>query len=209
MIFFSNSQFLIQILSDFNAVSAEWYVTAANIRNPLHHSAVFIFTFLAIIEPILVSVEYKFHLTHLCWMDSSTITLQASPFSQYKGCLVSFIITIFIETPMFNVNSVDPDQTPLSAASDLDLHCLPMSLLWNARLKLVKPMLADVWSVSTELRLRFSCVYVSFVSNGKVHRFYLINRVHEFKSPWSGEVILKEPIILWKIYQNVRQKKIF
>ena len=37
-----------------------------------------------------------------------------------------------------NANSVDPDQTPRSVASDLGLHCLPMSLLWNARLKWVK-----------------------------------------------------------------------
>ena len=37
-----------------------------------------------------------------------------------------------------NTNSVDPDQTPHSAASDLGLYCLPMSLLWDARLKWVK-----------------------------------------------------------------------
>ena len=29
---------------------------------------------------------------------------------------------------LFNANSVDPDQTPRFAASDLDLHCLPTSL---------------------------------------------------------------------------------
>ena len=34
-----------------------------------------------------------------------------------------------------NANSVDSDQTPRSAASDLSLHCLPLSLLWDARLK--------------------------------------------------------------------------
>ena len=39
---------------------------------------------------------------------------------------------------VFNANSVDPDQTPRSAASDLGLHCLPMSLLRNASLKWVK-----------------------------------------------------------------------
>ena len=33
-----------------------------------------------------------------------------------------------------NANSVEPDQTPCSAASDLGLHCLPMSLLWDASL---------------------------------------------------------------------------
>ena len=31
----------------------------------------------------------------------------------------------------FNTNSVDPDQTPRSVASDLGLYCLQMSLLWD------------------------------------------------------------------------------
>ena len=30
--------------------------------------------------------------------------------------------------PVLNANIVDPDQTPQSAASDLGLHCLPMTL---------------------------------------------------------------------------------
>ena len=34
-------------------------------------------------------------------------------------------------------NSGDPDQTPHSAASDLDLHCLQITLLWVARLQWV------------------------------------------------------------------------
>ena len=32
-----------------------------------------------------------------------------------------------------NVNCVDPDQTPRSAASDLGLNCLQMLVLWDAR----------------------------------------------------------------------------
>ena len=36
-----------------------------------------------------------------------------------------------------NANRVDPDQTPHSAESDLGLHFLPMSLLWEDVLKLV------------------------------------------------------------------------
>ena len=48
--------------------------------------------------------------------------------------LLSFIIKITV----LNANSVDPDQMPRSAASDLDLHYLPMSLLWDAMLKWVK-----------------------------------------------------------------------
>ena len=45
------------------------------------------------------------------------------------------------EIPVINANSVDPDQTPRSAASDLGLHCLPMSLLWEIRHKWVKMFL--------------------------------------------------------------------
>ena len=47
---------------------------------------------------------------------------------------------------LFNANSVDPDQTPRSALSDLRQHCLLMSLLWDARLKWVK-LLLDRWLV--------------------------------------------------------------
>ena len=43
--------------------------------------------------------------------------------------------------PVVNANSVDPDQTPHSAASDRGLHGLPMSHLWDARHKLVKIIL--------------------------------------------------------------------
>ena len=31
--------------------------------------------------------------------------------------------------PVLNANSVDPDQTPRSAASNQGLHCLPISFL--------------------------------------------------------------------------------
>ena len=37
-------------------------------------------------------------------------------------------------------NSEDPDQTPRSAASDLDLHCLPIALLGVFLLQWVKIM---------------------------------------------------------------------
>ena len=42
---------------------------------------------------------------------------------------------MFVEISEHKANSVDPDQMPPSAASDLGLHCLPMFLLWDARLK--------------------------------------------------------------------------
>ena len=39
--------------------------------------------------------------------------------------------------PVVNANSVDPDQILSSAASNLGLHSLPMSHLWDARYKWV------------------------------------------------------------------------
>ena len=47
------------------------------------------------------------------------------------------LLPCFIKNPVFHANSVDTDQTPPSAASDLRLHCLPMSLLLDVRLKWV------------------------------------------------------------------------
>ena len=57
--------------------------------------------------------------------------------SNRKGFWLFLLLLCFKEIPVFNSNSVDPDQTPHSAASDLGLHCLPMSLLLDARLKWV------------------------------------------------------------------------
>ena len=50
---------------------------------------------------------------------------------------------MFCRNSLLIANSVDPDQTPRSAASNLGLHCVPMSLLWDARLKWVKLVLLD------------------------------------------------------------------
>ena len=38
------------------------------------------------------------------------------------------------------MQTVDPDQMPHSAASDLDLLCLPVFLLWDARHKWVNSL---------------------------------------------------------------------
>ena len=39
---------------------------------------------------------------------------------------------------IFNANSVDPDQKPLSLLTYLSLHCQSVSLLWDAKHKLIK-----------------------------------------------------------------------
>ena len=38
----------------------------------------------------------------------------------------------FIAIPVLNSDSVDPDQTPQNAASDLAPHCLPIPTIWDA-----------------------------------------------------------------------------
>ena len=59
---------------------------------------------------------------------------------QFKGYLVYLLLfylllQCFIEISVFNSNRVDPDQLLHSVASDPGLHCLPMSLLWDAKHK--------------------------------------------------------------------------
>ena len=60
-------------------------------------------------------------------MDSTTSTLRTGPFP-IEGVSGWFLLLLcFIDISVFNASSVDPDQTPHSAASDLGLHCLQMS----------------------------------------------------------------------------------
>ena len=43
-----------------------------------------------------------------------------------------------MEIPVFNANSVDPDQTPRFAASDLGMRCWSITLMGVSRLKYVR-----------------------------------------------------------------------
>ena len=45
--------------------------------------------------------------------------------------IIIIIIIIIIEIPVSNANSIDPDQRLHSTTSDLGLHGLQMSLLWD------------------------------------------------------------------------------
>ena len=64
-------------------------------------------------------------------MDSSTITLWTGSFP-FKGVSGLFVLQ---KNLVFNANSVDPNQTPRFAASDLGLYCLQRSQLRDASLK--------------------------------------------------------------------------
>ena len=50
----------------------------------------------------------------------------------------------FIEIPVLNANSVDPNQKLHSAASDLSLHRLPVALWWVSQLKWVQEKLVII-----------------------------------------------------------------
>ena len=74
-------------------------------------------------------------LTHLCLVFSSASSLWAdsSPIKGHDSVLFFLTMSSIRQNPSQNVNSVDPDQTLRSAASDLCLHYLPISLSWDAR----------------------------------------------------------------------------
>ena len=60
--------------------------------------------------------------------------LKGSISSRRGGWLIlSAVHCMYNKIPVFNANSVDPDHMP-----DLGLHCLSVSLLWEARQKWVK-----------------------------------------------------------------------
>ena len=76
---------------------------------------------------------YQFMPNGLFYLHSSDRSI-----STIKHVWFVFVMTMFYRNSyVFNANSVDPDQMPHSAASDLGLHGLLMFLLWNARLKWV------------------------------------------------------------------------
>ena len=94
-------------------------------------------------------------------MESSTLTLWTGPFP-VKGVAGWFLLLPwFTEILVLKANSVDPDQTPQNTASDQGLHCLPMSLLWDDRLKWVKE--ESIPSGYTTLKQRRIDVVLTFM----------------------------------------------
>ena len=67
-------------------------------------------------------------LIHLCRVDSVPQLFGLVHFQKQDVWLV-LLLLYFIEISVFNANSVDPEQMQHSAVSDLDPHCLPLSLL--------------------------------------------------------------------------------
>ena len=69
-------------------------------------------------------------------MDSSALTIWTGSFPK-EGVSGWFLLLPYVMIiSVLNANSVDPDQTPRSAASDRDLHYLRMSILWDDKQKI-------------------------------------------------------------------------
>ena len=64
--------------------------------------------------------------------------------SYIRSVKLVLLLSCFVEITKFNANSVDPDQTPHSAVSDLGLHYLPMSFLWDTRLKWIPKFMVNM-----------------------------------------------------------------
>ena len=72
-------------------------------------------------------------LTNLHWVDTSITQLFGPVFFQNQGVwlffLFFFALLCFVEIPDINAKRIDPDQTLLSATSDLGLRFLPITIL--------------------------------------------------------------------------------
>ena len=79
-------------------------------------------------EAAIVICHRSSILTHCILVNSSTGICWMSPFV-ILGMPVLFCHYYIFNGKILLVNNVDPDQIPHYVASDLDLHCLPVTLL--------------------------------------------------------------------------------
>ena len=92
-----------------------------------------------------ISLDFCLRLIHLCLIEFPSHKL-----GQPTSLKFLFVLFIFIKNLIEHsvlANRREPNQTPQYAASDLDLHCLPMSHKKDAMLKWVKMVknLPDVY----------------------------------------------------------------
>ena len=55
----------------------------------------------------------------------------------FRGIMYMLCLSLYQNLSVFQANSEDPDEMPHDATSLMGLHCLPMSDLWDPRLKWV------------------------------------------------------------------------
>ena len=97
----------------------------------------------------------------------------------YNGWLVSFYYYYVIKkTFKLHASRVDPNQRPRSAVSDQGLHCLPMSLLWDARLKWVKDNQDNTYLIKWVKDNQDNTYLIKWVKDNQDNT-YLIKRVKD------------------------------
>ena len=93
--------------------------------------------------------------------------------SNRTGVWLLLLFSCFEELCKLNTNSVDAHQTPRSAASDLELHCLPMSLLWGGWFGVAKVSYSFCHR-GAKLILAYSCARPAVLAAGKGRRGILL-----------------------------------
>ena len=137
----------------------------------------------------------------LCWNLQSSLPITSRPVS-WNIC--ELMVNLVSKSELLKCNSVYPDQTPRSVASDLRLHCLPMSFLWDAGKNGLKVLfifyiqstlvISNSKGLSETLRDISTSTYQIFRIKEKIIRTTTFNK---FICNWTLEVrdISK---ILWK-----------
>ena len=108
-------------------------------------------------------------------MDSSTSTLRTGSFPE--GGMSGYFLSIpcFIEIRVCNANSADPDETMRSTASDLGLHCFPMSTptkVGHRDIRLWKSTLVYFQELVSYLH---SCIWASYKLRQCLHPTYQVS----------------------------------
>ena len=124
------------------------------------------------IQVIPVKVELSNLVMINRYMPSGLCCLNSLDMSFSNRRVVVFILC-FIELPVFNVNSLDLDQTPRSVASDIGPHCLSMSVLYNTRHKWVTKTfwwIIGIWDfLIAHTSLHVNCIVHCYAYGLKIH----------------------------------------
>ena len=115
-----------------------------------------------------------------------------------KSTIISWAGSFYFSKKFLYANSVDSDQMPCSAVSELSLQCLPRSHLWGVRYKLVD---GTVWMshvmrkpghvVCVQQRCRSGCTFAHSdqclcCSLLRQYNLYLLNPKFQ-DSSWAGQ----------------------
>ena len=122
---------------------------------------------------------------------------------------VWLVFNMFCRNSELNANSADPDQTPRSAASDLGLCCLPVSLLWDARHKWVNHETNIIWCSQKKKRKRKNKYFMVFTEDKTKEHFYyyyfillMLYLSRNGSSLHSIRILVPENRYLWSHYEN-------